>query len=202
MPETSSTTLSSPTERRKITRVSFPGRVEIDVPLRPETFNALRLHTQKADSLNFSEGGIRLRLQEALEIHSAVRLRLFGASSKQPVQCAGRVAWVMQRLDLRDTPPFVYDVGVEFVNPSLRLRQFALRVGISLRLPPPRVAKSAILAPVIARDRGYIPRLKHDALSNRWHLVVTVDGTPCFSQRYPTERQAIDAWERFKRHLG
>lgn len=188
---------TSASDRRRITRAPWQGRVEIEVSVRgEERASAL------ADSINFSEGGMRLRLQDALEIHASVRLRLFLESLKRPLLCAARVAWVTQRLDLRDTPPFLYDVGVEFVNPPSRLRQLALRTGVVIKIPETaRAKKSTILAPVIVRERCYVPRLKHEVISGRWHLVVMADGTPCFSQRYPTERKAIEAWERLKRHV-
>lgn len=180
-------------EHRKLSRVELQGRVEIDVLHRPARV--------EANAVNLSEGGMCVRLQEALEIRSRVRLRWFAKPPKRPLECAGQVAWVVQRLDLRDAPPFVYDVGVTFVNPPPRLRQFASRAGVVLKPSEDRPIKASLLRPATLNNRWYVPRLEsHSSSSGRWHLIVTVDGVPCFSHRYPSEREAIESWERFKRH--
>jgi len=179
-------------ERRKVPRVDFLGRVEINL-LHP----GMRL---KASSLNLSEAGICVRLQEALDIHSPVKLRLFAASRKRPLECGGRVAWVVQRLDLRDTPPFVYDVGVEFVDPPPRLRQLVARTGITVKPKGLRPPRGNFLQPVWITGRCYVPRVERElSPSVCWHLVVSVEGTPCFSQRFSTGREALEAWHQFKR---
>jgi hypothetical protein len=50
------------------------------------------------------------------------------------------------------------------------------------------------------RGRQFIPRLERDAhRPSQWHLVVSVDGAPCFSNRYPSERAALSAWSQFQR---
>ena len=101
-------------ERRKRARGSFPGRVQITLPLSG---------VLEANPVNFSEGGMCLRLKEALEVSARVQLRLFAEAKKRPLTCAGRVAWVVQRLDLRSAPPFLFDVGIELVNPQSAVRQ-------------------------------------------------------------------------------
>ncbi len=155
----------------------------------------------EANSLNLSEGGMCIRLKEAPEIRSQVRLRLFPTPSKKPLECAGRVAWVVQRLDLRDSPPFLYDVGLEFIDPSPRLRQFASQAGVHVRAPAEPIRRP-LLEPAVFRDRGYVPRLDREAASGLWHLIIWVDGVPCFSHRYPSQREGVSAWEQFKRQLA
>jgi len=188
-------------ERRKVPRVEFQGRVELDVPQLQERL--------EASSMNMSGGGICVRLREALDIRSSVTLRLFAQPDRRPLECAGRVAWVVQRLDLRHAPPFLYDVGVEFIDPPSRFfRQFASRIGLALKPPSGvsmtsrelgRRASPGAFQPTTINGRWYLPRLQQEPSSpNRWHLIVTVDGIPCFSQRYPSERKATDAWKRFK----
>lgn len=178
-------------ERRKYSREGFPASFGISL-LRPQ--GALI-----ADSVNLSEGGLCLRLAEMLEVRSLVRLQLTqGHTFRRPVECTGRVAWVVQRLDLRDIPPFLFDVGIEFVDLPSRLRGvFGQRNGAAAR---PRAAHEKHLEPVFIRARQYVPRLtsehNHQA---RWHLIVTVDDVPCFSGHYTSERQAEAAWSQFKK---
>lgn len=193
-------------DHRRTGRVDFQGRVELEVQHR-----AVRL---EGNSLNLSEGGVCLRMQESLDVRAPVTLRLFAQSRHRPLQCLGRVAWVVQRLDLRDMPPFLYDVGVEFVRPPARLRQLASRVGLAVRglsMGPMaqvggvagKLVKHSSLQPAAIRGRTYEPRLIHElAPHTAWHLVVKVDGAPCFSRHYPSEREGLDGWKQFKRQQG
>ena len=196
-------TVVSPTiqERRKYLRNDGSLRLAINF-LEPR-------RAVPADSVNFSEGGLCLRVQETLEVRSLVRLRLAPPKAKassrvarwqRPVQCTGRVTWVVQRLDLRDGPPFLFDVGIEFVDPPPVLRQFLARGGA----PPAPAAKSPTtkkwLAPAAVRGRDYVPHLERSTQpGRRWRLVVSVEGIPCFSEHYRSERAAADGWEHFKR---
>ena len=184
-------------ERRRVPRIDFQGRVEVD------QFQA-RSHLQ-ASSVNFSESGLCFRLQQALDVRSRVKLRLFAVMGKRPVECAARVAWVVQRLDLRDAPPFVYDVGVEFIDPPPRVRTLAAKAGVTGKpLGMPMVAeRGPVLQSVTVNDRCYMPHLNRESsTANRWHLVVTIDDVPCFSQRFASTRDAVSSWERFKRQAA
>ena len=197
-------------ERRKRPRGVFPGRVQLSL------FPSGLLD---ASPLNLSEGGICLRLKQALEVSARVQVRLFAKAGKQPHTCAGRVAWVVERLDLRTTPLSVYDVGVEFVKPVSRLRQLTTD-----RSTPTtkRVAANgrASLEPVMIHDRRYIPSLQRELPAQRrpsgpsgvpepvrvpardsWHLIVRVDGAPCFAKRFASQREAIGAWGTCQRQL-
>ena len=188
-------------EQRKAGRIEFRGRVEIATTTshaRTVEMDAAEPHLE-ASPVNFSEGGICLRLQRALDIRSRVMVRLFPEHHKRLVECTGRVAWVVQRLDLRDAPPFLYDVGVEFINPSARMRQFTVGTRPASKILGDRPRRRTLL-PVTLHERCYIPRLEQESIpGNRWHLVVVVDGAPCFSQHYASEHEAIADWERFKR---
>ncbi len=158
-----------------------------------------------ASGVNISEGGLCFRLRQALEVRSLVRLRLTpeGASSRsgsvrasQAMECKGRVAWVIQRLDLSDAAPFFYDVGIEFVDPPPALRQLMVRAGDQ----PSQAGREAKLPSATIRGRRYVPHLVRETdQALAWHLVVMVDGSPCFSGRYATKRQAAGAWDGFKR---
>ena len=156
-----------------------------------------------ANNVNFSEDGLCLRVRETLEVRSLVRLRLT-PRLQRPLQCTGRVMWVVQRLDLRTNPPFLFDVGIEFVDPPPVLRQFLARQGGRLKLTRAQLQRPAAnktLAPASLRGRQYVPLLSRapNAAVRRWHLVVNIDDVPCFSEHYASERAAVMAWGRFKR---
>jgi len=185
-------------ERRKFSRNPLPAGVGVNL-LQPRVAVA-------PDGINVSERGLCLRVGAMLEVRSLVRLQLTPASSAvnrlRPVECTGRVAWVIQRLDLRSIPPFLFDIGIEFTDPPLLLRQLMAQRGspldrLSARRKPMR-AKGVESATI--HGRQFVPSLEHDPQhAARWHLVVCVDEMPCFSNRYPSERTAVAAWTRFKR---
>lgn len=184
-------------DRRKFSRSPLPAGVGINL-----------LHPRVAvapNGVNVSERGLCLRVGAMLEVRSLVRLQLTPASSSmgrlRPVECAGRVAWVIQRLDLRTIPPFLFDIGIEFVDPPPILRQLMAQRGShppSLKGHQPLRGKS--VEPVVIHGRQFVPRLESDPSQPvRWHLIVSIDEVPCFSGRYPSERAALAAWTRFKR---
>ncbi|MBI4343323.1 MAG: PilZ domain-containing protein [Candidatus Omnitrophica bacterium] len=188
-------TTAATLERRQHARSPFPERVGIQL-LEPSASIA-------PDGINLSEGGLCLRLERALEVRSFVRLQL-SPEAQHPrrthsIQCEGRVAWVTQRLDLRTAPPFLFDTGIEFVDPPVWVRRWLIRSTHSGRSrPAPRQGKA--LAPWEAAGRRFLAYLEHDARRpSRWHLVVTAEGVPCFSGRYASARAAESAWARFKR---
>lgn len=200
-------TSTLPAERRRFPRRALPVRFVVQL---------LRANgSLTTEGINFSEGGLCLRLREALDVRSAVQLRLTplragdgkgcsgaragAARDPRPVTCAGRVSWVIQRLDLRDHPPFVFDAGIEFVNPPPML-QHLVRRGVDLAAQKRRSTHQRLLEPFLTRGRDFVPRLERtSSRPPRWHLVVSVGGVPCFSAHYPSERAAIAAWARFKR---
>ena len=173
------------------------------------------------DGVNLSEGGLCLRLQEALEVKSLVRLQV--RKGRKPVRCTGRVAWVIQRLDLRTAPPFLFDVGIEFVDPPPLLRQLLAINGMGLAamkqlsqqettrgttrqgLAPARASKKRQVVSAQIRGREFIAKLEQQqdaGAAGRWHLVVLIDEIPCFSGHYASERSALEAWGTFKRSQG
>ena len=184
-------TLHAVPEQRKSARVDLKALVEVQ----PDASQSNRL---KGNSLNLSDGGICLRLEAALELRARIRLRLF-PHAKRPVECAGQVSWVIQRRDLRDSPPFVYDVGVKFIEPPAKLRRMlGVRDCLSLRPTVTERPRQPLLEPVTVNERRYIPHLDRESSSGLWHLTVWVDGVPCFSHRYPTQRESLKAWDTFR----
>lgn len=181
-------------ERRRFPRTVSGARLSI---------NVIHPYARSVSQVNYSEGGLCLRVDEALEVRSLIRLQVASAraadAQRRPVECTGRVAWVIQRLDLRSIPPFLFDIGIEFVDPPPFLRRLiAQRANFAPARD--RSAPARALAAAVIRGRQFIPRLERDAhRPSLWHLVVSVDGAPCFSSRYPSERVALSAWSQFQR---
>jgi hypothetical protein len=186
--------IAAPTqERRRSARLEPPAGFEVSL-LRPD-------QSLFANSVNVSRGGLCLRLQEALEVRSLVRLQF--TQAVRTVTCLGRVSWVIQRLDLREGPPFLFDIGIEFVDPPPFLRQLMARQGVRSPAAPPRTSRGRVVETYAIRARQYVSRLERTTdRPLRWHLVISVEGTPCFSHRYHSERAALVAWGRFKRQQG
>lgn len=155
-----------------------------------------------AHGINISEGGLCLRVEEELQVRSLVRLQFTpgNVSVASPLTCSGRVAWVIQRLDLRPMPPFLFDVGIEFVDPPATVRQLLGRHGAEAAAAKEVPPKARVLEVATVRGREFVPRLTRvTTASPPWHLIVTVDGVPCFSGHYPSERATLKAWAQFKR---
>ena len=49
-------------------------------------------------------------------------------------------------------------------------------------------------------SRNALPRLERSPGPRPgWHLIIAVDGVPCLSERYGSERAAKSAWDAFRR---
>jgi hypothetical protein len=163
-------------ERRKHSRGIFAGRVQLA---------RTPSDVLDANPVNVSDAGICLRIKELLEVSSRVQVRLFASAKQPPRTCDGRVAWVVQRLDLRSSPPFLYDVGVEFLKAAVAQTNGRLK-----------------WEPIVVAQRRYTPSIQRDlAGGDPWHLVVRVDGAPCFAKRFGMLRDAREAWEKFQRDV-
>jgi len=184
-------------ERRHFTRALWPAVLGINL-LQPQGAGPV-------NHVNVSEGGLCLRLPTMLEVRSLVRLQLTPANGLarrwRPMECTGRVAWVTQRLDLRAIPPYLFDVGIEFVNLPRSVHRWLTQQHVQVGAVKPRVlSHGKPLEPAVVKGREFVPRLDSDGMRQaRWHLIVTVGEVPCFSRHYPTEREALAAWARFKR---
>ena len=187
-------------ERRRAPRTIVPQRVKVHL-LRPGGAAPLV-------NLNISERGLCVRTAQVVEVRSLVRFKIAsaggrGAQGLRPVECTGRVAWVIQRLDLRPEPPLIFDVGLEFVEPPASLRQWLLRQGVEASAGKRTSGSLRPLEGATVRGRRFTPRLQREvARPPRWHLVVVVDEVPCFSARFVSERAALEAWDEFQRREG
>ena len=171
-------------------------------------FGVHLLHQQRAitaNGINMSEGGLCLRIEEELQVRALVRLqfmteKLRALQGGAHLHCKGRVAWIVQRLDLRPLPPFLFDVGIEFVDPPAAVRQFIARQAGALLNAKEPLPRLRVLEAASVRGRQFVPHLTRvPTASLPWHLVVTAEGVPCFSGHYASERAALEAWTQFKR---
>lgn len=71
--------------------------------------------TIKAKTQNLGLGGLCVILDRAVEKLSQVRLRLMLAETIPPVQCDGRVVW-MVRTKEPALNKAAFDIGIEFLN--------------------------------------------------------------------------------------
>ena len=187
-------------ERRRVLRGEWPARFGVNL-LKPQG-------AVTAEGVNMSRGGMCLRLQEVLEVRSVVRLQLNpegpgGSRLPRPLECLGRVRWVVQRLDLRSAAPFLYDVGIEFVEPPAGWGRAVTPQARAEGEGKARSVRQKTLAPAVIRRRTFTPALERSLhRPDPWHLIVSVEGVPCFSRRYASERDAMTGWAAFKREQG
>jgi len=92
-------------ERRGATRVSFPCKIMISSPVR-----LLVSHTE-----NISETGLRVMLEEKLNVFTMVGIELF-VDKNQPIKCKGKVAWISEICNPVAREVMLYDVGIKFTE--------------------------------------------------------------------------------------
>ena len=82
---------------------------------------------------NVGEGGVCVVQDRPLERFSQCRIRLEWDKKEPPIECAGKVVWIIPRSDPSGQPP-KYDTGIEFqdMKPEDRER---IRVFIQGILP-------------------------------------------------------------------
>jgi c-di-GMP-binding flagellar brake protein YcgR len=88
-------------ERRRFVRANFPCKIIVYAPKE----HAIPTHTE-----NIGAGGVRVIIDEKIEIHSIVGLEIF--LTKEPIVCKGRVVWVVEK-KIKESFP-LYDMGIEF----------------------------------------------------------------------------------------
>jgi len=184
-------------DRRQSTRAVWPADVAIHV-LEPSGLAPI-------DHVNVSEGGLCLRLPAMLEVRSLIRFQLASggagtANRLWPTECTGRVAWVTQRLDLRNMPPYLFDIGVELVKPPRFLARLVSQKPQTGRENGEAASSTKHLSAVTIRGRRLVPRIMRDGEKpTPWHFIVSVDDSPCFSRRFSSESAAFAAWQQFQR---
>lgn len=90
-------------ERRKFVRANFPCKITIFTP----TKHTLSTHTE-----NIGAGGVRIIIEEKIDISSMVNLSIY--LDKEPIRCKGRIVWVVEKKTPFSGNAFFYDTGIEF----------------------------------------------------------------------------------------
>ncbi len=90
-------------ERRRFPRAEIPCKIVVDSPTK-----MFATHT-----VNISEGGIRVTLKARLDTRDNIDLELMIEGNKT-ICCKGKVAWVLELPDPKQSSQMIYDTGIEF----------------------------------------------------------------------------------------
>jgi len=90
-------------EKRRFVRANFPCKIVIYTPAR---------HTIVTHTENIGAGGLRVIIDEKLDISSLVDLEI--RLNNEPIKSKGRVVWVIKTTDSSSSQPTRYDTGIEF----------------------------------------------------------------------------------------
>jgi len=88
-------------DRRRFPRAEYPCRVAV---LRSDLRQAFSTQTE-----NIGTGGICVILPKALPNFCSVELLLYLKDGESPIECNGRIVWVVQRESN-------FDIGIEFID--------------------------------------------------------------------------------------
>lgn len=94
-------------EKRRFVRANFPCIIIIYTPKQ----HSISTHTE-----NIGAGGVRVIIEEKLEINDVVGLEIFLYKEKQPIECKGKVVWVVEKESLYRKNLIFCDIGIEFYS--------------------------------------------------------------------------------------
>jgi len=99
-------------EKRNFIRANFPCKILIHTP----SEHILISHTE-----NIGAGGVRVMIEESLDISSLVGLEVFLSGAQ--IICKGRIVWVVEKSDSKKVENNIWDTGIEFYEISDRDRK-------------------------------------------------------------------------------
>lgn len=94
-------------EQRRFVRAKFPCKIIISAPQE-------RIFSSYTE--NIGAGGVRVLLEERLDISDFVGLEIYLA--EEPIVCKGRVVWVVQKGNTMLKANTRFDTGIEFFEIS------------------------------------------------------------------------------------
>ncbi len=94
--------------RRRFPRAEYPCRITIYTKDAPQIFST---RTQ-----NIGEGGVCVILDKELKLFSVVGLELFLENGHAPLNCTGRVVWVVKKRGSKPDAGVMFDTGIEFAD--------------------------------------------------------------------------------------
>ena len=100
-------------DKRSFVRANFPCKIII--------YTLGEEHTVVAHTENIGAGGVRVIIEECLDISSQVGLELFLGGTQ--IICKGRIVWVVKRPGSSNVEVNVWDTGIEFREISERDRK-------------------------------------------------------------------------------
>ncbi|MBD3263617.1 MAG: hypothetical protein GF375_00765 [Candidatus Omnitrophica bacterium] len=90
-------------EKRRFVRAQFPCRIIIHTP----SEHVVSSHTE-----NIGAGGIRVIIQENLDISTIVDLDIY--LGDEPIVCKARIVWTVEKKNPLSGESLMYDTGLEF----------------------------------------------------------------------------------------
>jgi hypothetical protein len=95
------------TEKRRFPRAQITCKISTVYGERLLVFNT---HTE-----NIGEGGIRVILEQRLNIPTSVDVDLFLSDREAPLKCRGEVVWAIE-IKPQGVTPLLFDTGVKFIE--------------------------------------------------------------------------------------
>ncbi len=99
-------------EKRNFVRANFPCKIIIYTP----SEHIIISHTE-----NIGAGGVRVIIEESLDISSLVGLEVFLGGVQ--IICKGRIVWVVERSGSKKSEANIWDTGIEFHEIAARDRK-------------------------------------------------------------------------------
>ncbi len=99
-------------EKRNFIRANFPCKILIYTPSE---------HTLISHTENIGAGGVRVIIEESLDISSLVGLEIFLSGAQ--IICKGRIVWVVGKSGSKKAEGNIWDTGIEFYEISDRDRK-------------------------------------------------------------------------------
>ena len=92
-------------DRRRFVRGVIPFKVFIHLP-------GDKVINGYAD--DFSQVGMRISLQDQLEVGSIINLEIYLYEDADPISCQGKVIWVKQKSSSLDKDVYLFETGIDF----------------------------------------------------------------------------------------
>jgi len=100
------------TEKRNFIRANFPCKIIVHTPSE---------HTLISNTENIGAGGVRVIIEESLDISSFVGLEVFLGGAQ--IICKGRIVWVVEKSGSQKSEANIWDTGIEFYEIAERDRK-------------------------------------------------------------------------------
>ncbi len=93
-------------EKRKFPRAKFPCKIVVYLP---------QQHTVVTHTENIGCGGVRVIVDENLEVSSVVGIEIF-LDSGEVLRCKGKVIWKLEEKSPLAKDALLFDLGLEFMD--------------------------------------------------------------------------------------